>query len=356
MRVSVVCIGNELLMDEGIGPVCARYLLSRYAFPDGVCVLDRACMGMAIISDLRACDRMLVLDAVDVPGARPGDLFSFAPEDVATTPAGMTSLHDVRFADVLGSAELLGIKREGHCLGIQVENMSPSEFVMALTPHVANALPLLAQAAVRHLRDVWGLDVVDRAALGDPLRAGRAAVGARDFSYEGTRRAGAAGEARGACLADGACADCGNTGGPLDEACASEAVAPLELALPAVYGEPDAAVMARYLAQSLAAVGAAGAPGVSAEGGRHAVALRLPGGTAEQQRRAVAVAVRFGLEPDDAGGPQEDVVALRAWVSPRTTDYDCDALIGACLEAVEQARGAGTGAPCETTGCREGER
>lgn len=166
MKVKVICIGNELLMDEGVGPAVARYLLSRYRFPDGVEILDRACMGMAIISDLRDCDFALVLDAVDVPGAVPGQVFSFEPTDVAPTPAGMTSLHDVRFADVLGSAEMLGISCKGHCFGIQVENMSPSEFVCALTPKVAAAMPLLARNAVCYLRDELGIQAVDLLAEG----------------------------------------------------------------------------------------------------------------------------------------------------------------------------------------------
>ena len=147
MRVSLICIGNELLLDDGVGPAVARYLLSRYRFPDNVMVIDRACMGMAIISDLREADFALVLDAVEVPGATPGEIFSFEPTDVAPTPAGMASLHDVRFADVLGSASFLGISCTGHCFGIQVENMSPSEFVRALTP--------------KYLREELGIGVED---------------------------------------------------------------------------------------------------------------------------------------------------------------------------------------------------
>lgn len=166
MRVSIICIGNELLMDDGVGPACARYLLSRYAFPKNVQVIDRACMGMAIISDLRECDFALVLDAVEVPGAVSGQLFSFEPQDVAPTPAGMTSLHDVRFADVLASAEFLGIRCEGHCFGVQAENMNPSEFVSALTPRVAAAVPLACRLAVEYLRESLGIEVDDLMARG----------------------------------------------------------------------------------------------------------------------------------------------------------------------------------------------
>ena len=39
--------------------------------------------------------------------------------------------------------------------------MSPSEFVRALTPKVAAAVPLLARTAVRYLRDELGIEVED---------------------------------------------------------------------------------------------------------------------------------------------------------------------------------------------------
>jgi hydrogenase maturation protease len=309
-----MCIGNELLMDEGVGPAVARYLLSRYEFPPEVEVLDRAVMGMAIISDLRTCDYMVVLDAVQVPGAEPGQLFSFAPDDVAPTAAGMTSLHDVRFADVLGSAELLGIHAEGHCFGIQVENMSPSEFVMALTPRVAAALPLLAQTAVRFVRDELGLEVVDVLAGTDPLRAGCGAARSRDFSRAGVRCEG------------------GEPGPPAAQPC-----------LPEVYGAPDASVMAGYLAAGLAAVGAKGrAEAVPACGDAALdavpVMFELDVPSVGASDAAAELCSRFGVEHEAGEG---DVWACRAWVRPETTDYDCDNLIGACRDAVMAAMAAG---------------
>ena len=87
MRVAVLCIGNELLMDEGVGPACARYIQARYELPEQVEVLDRSVMGMAILSDLRSHDFALVIDALEVPDAEPGQLFSFVPQDAAPTPA-----------------------------------------------------------------------------------------------------------------------------------------------------------------------------------------------------------------------------------------------------------------------------
>ena len=309
MRIAVLCIGNDLLMDEGVGPSCARYLCARYRFPENVDVIDRAVMGMAIISDLRTHDFALVLDAVEVPDAEPGRLFSFDPTDVACTPAGMTSLHEVRFADVLGSAELLGIRCDGHCLGIQVENMNPSEFVVALTPRVAAAMPLLAQTAVRYLRRELGLEVVDLLAESDSARAGTGLPGSRDFSAAGARP----GEA-------------GDRG---------EAAAAVCQALPEVYGEPDATVMTRYLFEGLVAVGACPARDEEAN---NCVRFELPASPA-----ADALAERFGVAC--VGEAYEPTLRkiYEARVSASITDYDCDALIGACLELVEAAQASTEG-------------
>ena len=295
MRVAVIGIGNELLMDEGAGPACARYLEARFELPECVDVLDRSVMGMAVVSDLREHDVALVLDAVEVPGAAPGQLFSFAPED-ALGGQTMGSLHEMRFADVLSTAELMGVSCKGHCMGVQAENISPEEFAMALTPRVAAAVPLLAAFAARWLEGELGLAVRDRFAREDPLRAGCGAPGARTFAHR-------------------------------------EALAPYgpaEDALPTLAGEPDVSVMAHYLRAGLSAVGATCADADEAAG---MVCFHLPAGEASEE-----LARRFGVE---VAGKRDGTLGLCACVCPDVTDYDCDALIGgvkALLDAREEVR------------------
>ena len=304
MRVSILCIGNELLLDDGVGPAVARHIESRYALPDDVAVVNCAVMGMAVISELRDCDYALVLDAVDVPGAQPGQLFSFDPDDAATTPAGATSLHDMRFADVLHSASMLGIEAGGHCFGIQVENSSPSEFLIGLTPRVAAAVPFLAQAAMRYLVKTLGIGgVVDIAASFDPHRAGRGYLGERDFSKTGIRERG-------------------------PEVPKEQLAAWRAPALPEVYGQATAEVAAEYLAAGMDAIGACGAiQHDRCDGTGHmAVSIVLPTG-----EEASELADRFGLESLGTDG-QSDESRYLAFVGSETTDYDLDELIGACLE------------------------
>jgi hydrogenase maturation protease len=139
------------MLDEGVGPRVAAELTERYLFPEGVEVLDRGVMGMALLSDLRRFDVVLLVDAVDKTGKSPGTVVTYLPEDIAPYEA-FHGAHDTRFVDVLEAAALLGHTPEGHCLGVQIQNASPVEYTIGLTPPVEAALPLLIECVLGFLK------------------------------------------------------------------------------------------------------------------------------------------------------------------------------------------------------------
>jgi hydrogenase maturation protease len=147
MRAAIMCIGNILLLDEGVGPRCAQYLSETYEFPDTVDVLDSGTMGMSLLTDIEEHDIVVVIDAVDGTGADAGTVFTFTPDEVAGH-AVMHSLHDLRFKDVLNAAALLGYEPIGTCVGVQVLNMDPADFQIGLTEPVEKAVPLASATAV----------------------------------------------------------------------------------------------------------------------------------------------------------------------------------------------------------------
>jgi hydrogenase maturation protease len=149
-RIGILCVGNILMLDEGVAPRVAAELLERYRFPPTVEVLDRGTMGMALLADLRRFDVILLVDAVDSTGEPPGTVVSYLPEDIAPYEA-FHGAHDTRFIDVLEAAALLGSLPEAHCLGVQVQNMAPSEYVIGLTPPVEAALPFLIECVIAFL-------------------------------------------------------------------------------------------------------------------------------------------------------------------------------------------------------------
>ena len=186
----MLCVGNEYQLDDGFGPAVASYLRERYRFREGVEVLDRAVMGYGIVPDLMACDGVVVVDALDGTGADPGTVFSFEPSDMACG-AGMVSLHEVRFSDVLAAATFMGAACKARCFGAQVLDRGDGTMERGLSPRVEAAVSLVSRAAVRHLDDAWHAGSRDlwresgdpRALLDDArayVRAALAACGVAD--------------------------------------------------------------------------------------------------------------------------------------------------------------------------------
>lgn len=174
--VSIICIGNEYQLDDGFGPAVARLLEERYDFGGAARVLDRAVMGYGIVPDLRVCDVALVVDALDGTGAPAGTILSFEPEDMAVG-TGMMSLHEVRFADVLAVARIMGAECAGHCFGVQVAERGEGLLERGLSEPVAAAVVPVAAAVARYASSACGVAVADRwrrmrdprAVLDDPL-------------------------------------------------------------------------------------------------------------------------------------------------------------------------------------------
>ena len=127
-RIAVFCVGNKLMLDDGVGPAVYEELLTRYDIPDNVELFDLGCLSLNMIERVREYDVIITVDAVDGTDADP--------------------------------AALLGYEAEGLCLGMQVENPSPAVVTVGLTPKVDAALPLLVETVAGEL-----------ARLGSPLRA-----------------------------------------------------------------------------------------------------------------------------------------------------------------------------------------
>ena len=155
MKIAVVCVGNRLMLDDGLGPAVYDELTEEYIFPDNVTFFDAGCMTMDLLPVVKEYDFLLAVDAVDGTGEAPGTVFRFKPEDIAGHPV-MQSLHDLRLIDLLNAAALLGYEADGLCLGMQGANVSPAVLTEGLTPDVFAALPLMKDAV---LAELWKLGV-----------------------------------------------------------------------------------------------------------------------------------------------------------------------------------------------------
>lgn len=157
-KIAVLCVGNKLMLDDGLGPAVYEELVKRYRFPENVELFDIGCLSMDMLFVVDRFDVVISVDAVDGTDSEPGTVFRFAPDAMARHSGATASLHDLKLVDLFDAATLLGYEAEGLCLGMQVENPSPAEVTMGLTPKVHAALPLLVDTVVGELRRL-GADV-----------------------------------------------------------------------------------------------------------------------------------------------------------------------------------------------------
>lgn len=150
MRVAVFCVGNKLMLDDGLG--CAVYdELGAYDIPGNVDLYDVGCMSMDLLSAVNDYDLIVSVDALDETGEPAGTIFRFEPDDMKSRPFGTQSLHDLQLSDLFEAAALMGYEARGVCFGMQVQNASPSEFHMGLTELVKEKLPYLVDCVLATL-------------------------------------------------------------------------------------------------------------------------------------------------------------------------------------------------------------
>lgn len=150
-RVAVFCVGNRLLLDEGLGPAVYDELVAAYSFPENVDLFDVGCLGMELVNRVDEYDLIVTVDAVDNSGEAPGTVFEYSPDDMARRSFGSASLHELKLSDLFDAASLLGYEACGRCFGMQVQNMTPEMVTVGLTEPVYNALPLLVEAVLAYL-------------------------------------------------------------------------------------------------------------------------------------------------------------------------------------------------------------
>jgi hydrogenase maturation protease len=105
--VVVIGVGNVVLSDDGLGVHAVRRLRERYAFADGVELVEGGTAGLLLLPHLADARRAILVDAIDT-GAPVGQLVRLEGKDWASAFAVRMTPHDVGLADLLGAAQLSG--------------------------------------------------------------------------------------------------------------------------------------------------------------------------------------------------------------------------------------------------------
>jgi coenzyme F420 hydrogenase subunit delta len=97
--------GNILWGDDGFGPAVVNHLKEKYSLPDDVLVMDVGTSIRNILFDLALSEKkpkkIIVVDAVDYPDRKPGEVFEIPVEGIPENKTSDFSLHQFPTVNIL---------------------------------------------------------------------------------------------------------------------------------------------------------------------------------------------------------------------------------------------------------------
>ncbi|MFC1642063.1 hydrogenase maturation protease [Myxococcota bacterium] len=148
MGIQIVCLGNELAKDDGVGLQIGR-VLGRLPLPSGVEVVLRAELGFELLDILNQACQVILVDAV-CTGAPPGTCLVLEEAALAELAAPIVSSHGIDVAELIEVARRLSPQREIArvcCVGVEAESFAP--YCCGLTQAVKAALPRAVELVLR---------------------------------------------------------------------------------------------------------------------------------------------------------------------------------------------------------------
>lgn len=145
-------MGNILLTDEGLGSFAIHALRTHYHFSEKVTLLDGATMGVKLLNPISECDRLLVIDTLDLEG-QPGEVKQIRYHDLKLSLQDKNSLHEVNFCETMVHAEMMGILPETTIIGLIPKSIAP--WHVGLTSEAASQFDVVIETVLNQLQD-WG--------------------------------------------------------------------------------------------------------------------------------------------------------------------------------------------------------
>jgi coenzyme F420 hydrogenase subunit delta len=149
--------GNVVMGDDGYGPAVVDELNSRYQLPEGVEAIDvgtciREHLFDYVLSAEGRPDRIIVLDAVDFPDRKPGDVFLMDTSAIPPKKIHDFSLHQFPTVNLLVELEQhTGVRV--YIVAAQVECI-PDEITPGLSPAMSAAVSVACEKILQILSEI----------------------------------------------------------------------------------------------------------------------------------------------------------------------------------------------------------
>lgn len=148
MSTRILCIGNELVRDDGVGIRIGR-VLAALPLPDGVAVELLPQLGLDLLETVSGADHIVLVDAMHT-GRPVGSCVTLDGPAIEGHSAGTSASHSLGIVELMGLARKLAPQRPSASLHlVGVEGGAFAEYGTALSPEVAAAIPVAVEAVLR---------------------------------------------------------------------------------------------------------------------------------------------------------------------------------------------------------------
>jgi hydrogenase maturation protease len=150
MQTRIICLGNELVRDDGIGIRVGR-VLARLPLPADARVELAPHLGWNLLDVVADADRVILVDAMST-GQPPGTCVCLEGRAIERFSAGAAASHTLSIAELMELALRLAPGRAPASLRfVGIEGVVFDEYGTELTPAVKDAIPIAVDAVLRLL-------------------------------------------------------------------------------------------------------------------------------------------------------------------------------------------------------------
>jgi len=146
-RTVILGLGNAILSDDGVGIKVVRHI-AKLGAPAGVDLKEAEVAGFALLDLLGGYERAVVVDAIRLRDAQPGEVTVFDADSLEPS-LHLVAGHQIDLPAALELGRRLGLPLPESVQIVSVQICDDTTFSEECTPAVTAAIPAAASMAVR---------------------------------------------------------------------------------------------------------------------------------------------------------------------------------------------------------------
>jgi hydrogenase maturation protease len=149
MKTLILGIGNLILSDDGVGCKVAQRLEERLKGHLDITVKETSLSGLSLLDELTGYERLIIVDAIQTKGGKPGDIYKLSPSDFKT--GRMAIIHDLGLFSTLELGRKLEMEMPREVVIFAIEAKEMAVFSEKCTPAVKKAIPKAVDMVLREV-------------------------------------------------------------------------------------------------------------------------------------------------------------------------------------------------------------